>query len=588
MIFEDEKSTGQCEKCPEHCVSCEISSICDACEDGYLLSMQEGENYKKCILCPPNCLRCDGDTGNCLECNEGFVLELQTDGTSTGKCISCPDNCGFCESDAVTCTLCNNGFGFQHENGVSNGKCVSCSDTNCASCTFNNDICNFCKDEFCFDIATNSPNFGRCIPCNDETKCLVDGCQKCIYGMPNDCAQCNSNLELDRNNKCKEHVEELERPLLQRVYSLIKNTNNQEHCNVNVNDYPVTNESQVLTIRVNHDKDDDSQKLISRITIDNSRNSNLDFEITGSISELAFMVKPDTKNKNFAIIPSTGSHLKIGLDDSSFVSIKDAKGEVEITGNEGTKKVDLNEIQPSSQTFKLIPSVPLSIQEVDFNSKQGLLVQSKSNNDVEIKTIKVQQKAAGIIQNARITGDIIVGLSSSLEINQNVDLSGSKLDLSYDGSQGLYDKAPINGVIKSNPASITIRDRKLGVYLAQERFLIAESSQEFDCGNWKGIITSEVINRNLNEYVCVSENVNGRNVYRLYAQEKIDEPESNKLSKSVIIIIVVAVVAVVIVGVVVFLLVYFLVIKKRKTFSSVHENGGITDNNEDEGSNANL
>ena len=100
--------------------------------------------------------------------------------------------------------------------------------------------------------------------------------------------------------------------------------------------------------------------------------------------------------------------------------------------------------------------------------------------------------------------------------------------------------------------------------------MIAESSKEFDCSTWKDLIFNEAKNQNINEYVCKDEDVNGKKVHRLYAQEKIDDGSNKNHKKLIIIIVVVAVVVVVIVIVVIFL-VYFLVYKKRPKNSSEKE-----------------
>lgn len=155
-------------------------------------------------------------------------------------------------------------------------------------------------------------------------------------------------------------------------------------------------------------------------------------------------------------------------------------------------------------------------------------------------------------------------MQSSLEINENVDLTESSFDVSYSNYQGLYSKAPINGKIKSNPGKgITINSRNPGTLLTQEKFLIAESRIEFNCDEaWKNAITNKAVGSKINQYVCIKENdIYNNEVYRLYAQEKIED-KKNGLPPGAIAGIVIGVV--VFVGLIVFLLVYFLVIKKRK------------------------
>lgn len=109
-------------------------------------------------------------------------------------------------------------------------------------------------------------------------------------------------------------------------------------------------------------------------------------------------------------------------------------------------------------------------------------------------------------------------------------MSDYSIDLYYGGTQGLYDKAPINGIINSNPTQITIKKTLTGIYLAQERFLIAESSEEFDYNSRKDRIKNDVDDAKFNEFVCVDEVSNGRKVHRLFAKEKV-EGEGKELFK---------------------------------------------------------
>lgn len=59
---------------------------------------------------------------------------------------------------------------------------------------------------------------------------------------------------------------------------------------------------------------------------------------------------------------------------------------------------------------------------------------SSKIDNVKINTLKVQQKTSGKIYNATIKEKLLTELSSSLEINQFVDLSDSSIDLYYGGS----------------------------------------------------------------------------------------------------------------------------------------------------------
>lgn len=109
---------------------------------------------------------------------------------------------------------------------------------------------------------------------------------------------------------------------------------------------------------------------------------------------------------------------------------------------------------------------------------------------------------------------------SSLEVNQNVNIEKSTLDLSYNNNY-LPKKALINGIINIYPKKIILNDKKENVYLENERLLIAESSQSFNCEKWK-VVENKATSSKFNDYVCVDNEAlsNGEKVFRFYAQEK--------------------------------------------------------------------
>ena len=74
----------------------------------------------------------------------------------------------------------------------------------------------------------------------------------------------------------------------------------------------------------------------------------------------------------------------------------------------------------------------------------------------------------------KITGTVKFDLSSSLEVNENVDLTSSTLEISYRDSQGFYDKAPINGYINHAPGSVLLKDgvEKEKLLLAQDKSIV--------------------------------------------------------------------------------------------------------------------
>jgi hypothetical protein len=78
--------------------SCNGTSTCNTCTDGYYLSS------KKCLPCknlPVNCVSCL-ETTSCIKCSDGYYLSGTT-------CMSCPNSCLTCSS-ASFCNTAADGY----------------------------------------------------------------------------------------------------------------------------------------------------------------------------------------------------------------------------------------------------------------------------------------------------------------------------------------------------------------------------------------------------------------------------------------------------------------------------------------------
>ena len=122
-------------------------------------------------LCPDNCEddECDGKTGNCFACIDGYK----------GDNCKCPATCNTCQSDGA-CIDCVAGF-------INADKDCKCRRDMCI-----NDECNNCKNTTWYPEAGNSVAY--CCKCNtnckdgeclSETQCK-DGCKEGYY--KNDCS----------------------------------------------------------------------------------------------------------------------------------------------------------------------------------------------------------------------------------------------------------------------------------------------------------------------------------------------------------------------------------------------------------------
>lgn len=387
----------------------------------------------------------------------------------------------------------------------------------------------------------------------------------CAPNKPTECIICEKGFELNSNNQCIKQIDVIDRNETLVFDSIECESENNGECILNLQKGDENNPNKKLEVN----------NQISNIKIVNADTKNNVALIVSNrdIKEFSVSFDENAKNKNIDIYPTANSDLTIKLDKKAVASIKDATGTLTIKNKDETNdKLTLNKVWPSSKYFTIVPDVPIIIDEVEFiRPDQGLIISAEDNQKVEVSNVKIQQKAEGIIENATITGNIIIGLMSSLEVNQNVNKEKSTLDLSYNNNY-LPKKALINGIINSYPKKIILNDKKENVYLEDERLLIAESSQSFDCEKWK-VVENKATSSKFNDYVCVDneELSNGEKVFRFYAQEKNND-KKNKLSPGIIAAIVIA--CVVVVGVIIFILIFFLVIKKRNSQNSSNQEGG--------------
>lgn len=128
---------GFCATCPIGCLQCTSYEECSQCDEANNFKFEEktchcpkglflefpttatGTDHKfVCSKCSENCLSCQGSS-YCYECAEGFEVsngqcvkkvsceagQYSVDGT----CFPCLPNCGSC-TESTTCTQCNEGF----------------------------------------------------------------------------------------------------------------------------------------------------------------------------------------------------------------------------------------------------------------------------------------------------------------------------------------------------------------------------------------------------------------------------------------------------------------------------------------------
>lgn len=580
---------GKCQPCPTNCKRCDFDlKVCNDCMDGYIFEVKDGETKNNCVSCGSNCQKCNSMT-ECNECKEGYRLSnnecikcsancRSCDENECyncdyyyqlidGKCTKCPEECANCNPDN-TCYDCREGYGpVIINNTITETICKPCPQ-NCAICKFGSDYCNFCMDGYHFDS-----NF-ECIPTGETAPCNVEGCSICVPGTSDKCQTCSSSYKLDPNTqKCIKEYTPVVSPTPKPVEYILGDEEYSQmvggNLPIDTSSKDVKNDEQLI---IKFELKDD----LTSITLIN-KDKNALIEIPSKATELTFKLDPSS-DKNFDIKLPSNSGITIKLDPTSKSSIKNGQGTLTLDkpDDSDTNEININSIQPSSEDFELIPNVDIKVDELDLFGSNSLKVKSvgDSNKKVEIKKVKVQQNSHVKIENVALTDKVVIGLGSSLEINENVNLENSNLDFPYDLAQNSDGEAPLNGVISGKPKSILISSRKEDAYLEDARIILAKSTKDFGCNEWGKMIKSQVSGKEF-KYECLE------NPFRLYAIEDSASGSEgdDKLSPGIIAAIVIAVV--VVVGVVVFLLVFFLVIKKRKNNQSNDEGSEEQDDNAD-------
>ncbi|ELP93782.1 protein serine/threonine kinase, putative [Entamoeba invadens IP1] len=185
-----------CLSCGENCKWCRSNSVCDICEEDYILDNNTCVNSKS--------VNCDFATSNvCLKCSSNHLWESTQSkcvaecGEGCFKCSS-PDNCDFCDisvgyTQNTSSTLCEFVDNFkkvtqnkvleclEHYYGINN-KCIFCSN-GCEKCYF--------------DITTKTE---KCLLCSSDNvlnslgSCVDTYSSKCMHSINNTCAQCPQGM----------------------------------------------------------------------------------------------------------------------------------------------------------------------------------------------------------------------------------------------------------------------------------------------------------------------------------------------------------------------------------------------------------
>ncbi|OHS93745.1 hypothetical protein TRFO_11515 [Tritrichomonas foetus] len=138
-------------------------------------------------------------------------------------------------------------------------------------------------------------------------------------------------------------------------------------------------------------------------------------------------------------------------------------------------------------TIQTGDKIPVVVEELDLYSSPQFIAKSGSN--VTVKTINVQQRASPKIENCKIESKITTGLSSTLTLGKNVDISSADVTVTYN-QYATPSSSVFAGNLTSPPKSIQLQSLGLGVVLeaseSEKTLTIADNLQ--DCKSWKNAL----------------------------------------------------------------------------------------------------
>ncbi|KAL4461186.1 hypothetical protein ABPG72_009483 [Tetrahymena utriculariae] len=224
------QNQSQCVPCGGNCLACQNQGFCTQCDQDYTMSdglcvlncpinttkVQTQTGYvcvgSQCSV--PNCNQCSNNSKICTQCNSGYHLIYQTDGTVI--CISdsnanCPEinmyydsvnkTCKYCSPECQTCSggtnldciICSNIYGNPYLDKVNNNCVSSCPDGTYA--IKQSKICNPC-DKSC-KTCLNSTS---CLICDPKypyflNSLCVDQCPIKMFAQMNTCTKCHESCQ---------------------------------------------------------------------------------------------------------------------------------------------------------------------------------------------------------------------------------------------------------------------------------------------------------------------------------------------------------------------------------------------------------
>lgn len=307
------------------------------------------------------------------------------------------------------------------------------------------------------------------------------------------------------------------------------------------------------------------------VMIEDVGQSKISLKLQDSVDKITIV---QNSNKPLEIFVSNDNNVEVTIENSQLTTFS-GSGKVTLLPKEqqDDQTIELEQLCPSfDSNLEINSDSKIKVKKVDLyeNSK----VEFSENADAKVESLYAQQKSVTTLQNVQIEKELIVGLQSTVTINDNVNLNGATIELKYAAIS--QQEALIKGKLNSTPQIIKIKNLNIDDYLDDNEFCIAESnSDSFECQQWADAFDTNS-NTKFNRAACLPKDKNGN--VKLIADNKGttsggDGSDGGKgkdgMNPGVIAAIVIVVI--VVVAVVVILVLYF-VFHKKKAESSQNEN----------------
>ncbi|KAM3130870.1 hypothetical protein pb186bvf_017059 [Paramecium bursaria] len=161
------KSNGKtlcvsCKQVDQQCLKCasvnnNSALTCYVCNDGYFLNT----NTLKCDQCMKNCQSCQSSTV-CSVCQQGY---------SGDTCFQCnTDNCQTCTTDQ--CTNCIDGYGLIYNDESNEYTCELC-ERGCLQCDGQQEVCTICDEQYYLQNSVCLDYPDECLQSNSDGFCYL-------------------------------------------------------------------------------------------------------------------------------------------------------------------------------------------------------------------------------------------------------------------------------------------------------------------------------------------------------------------------------------------------------------------------------